>query len=842
MNRTTPPRSPLLITAIQLSLLILFIYYTFIGGQTAQGVFDHQWRLVTLWLSTTVFGGWLLWRLIRRQHLPQTPFDFPLLYFFFAWILALLFSLNPVYSRESTVFFVIYLFFFYLAVDLGRWSWYVELVFNALIAVSGLVWMLALLQLSWWYQDVIAAGLSQIGVPPRLSVLGNPNTMANYIALILPLILYKLVYAHYRLTRILLSVWVVMLSAAILLTGSRGGLVGYGLAIGVFIFVQIAHRSDKHKAETGRVKPSGWRASWSRLLAGGGATGLIALLIGGALLSRSLDQGVSVRQQVMAGAIKTVTIHPVFGAGPGTLGEALLRYQQPLDVLWSDAHNLPLTLVAETGLLGAVGLGWLVWVSLKLLQSTWRMERAAWNMAGLACFAALVGFLAHNMVDSMFKFPLIMILVATLAGFWVSSYVTTATFTPTWPYPLTLVALLLLIMNTMLGLNGIKNIKAYNEAVVAVGQQDWVSAWHFLNQADTLAPQMPFYQRQRGLVAGYLARERVEFQAEGITHYETALQQVDQLSLDHANLACLYWQNEQWDKAIREMTRAHEAEPENLIYQLNLAHYLFETGQTQAARDRYAQLLLRQPAALQSSYWSQTEARSTTLPDIINIATQSLTTSDPNQVFTLAQLAYYQGDFEASLQLHGQILQHPPADPSLAHIGMARALIGLDRPADAERELQSAVAINPRLGNAYLHLSQIALREARLPEAKRTSDLAVFLNKDAAADFQAALVAEAEGDLTVAEQKYETAFNSLVTPYDPTQTRYATEIARRRPLPITYLPCIIRLYPTNLLLNITQAEAALLKQQGRIEDIEPLHNRLRQYEPSLKVDADTQLP
>ncbi|MCB1212034.1 MAG: hypothetical protein KDK97_22115, partial [Verrucomicrobiales bacterium] len=67
-------------------------------------------------------------------------------------------------------------------------------------------------------------------------------------------------------------------------------------------------------------------------------------MIGLALFSRGLQSGLSVRQQVMSGALKTIAAHPLLGAGPGALGEAMLRYQQPLSLIWSDAHNIILTL------------------------------------------------------------------------------------------------------------------------------------------------------------------------------------------------------------------------------------------------------------------------------------------------------------------------------------------------------------------------------------------------------------------------------------------------------------------------------------------------------------------
>lgn len=50
-------RSPLLMITLQLGLLLLVIYYTFIGGQTAQGIYDYTWRSITLELTAFLLGG-----------------------------------------------------------------------------------------------------------------------------------------------------------------------------------------------------------------------------------------------------------------------------------------------------------------------------------------------------------------------------------------------------------------------------------------------------------------------------------------------------------------------------------------------------------------------------------------------------------------------------------------------------------------------------------------------------------------------------------------------------------------------------------------------------------------
>ena len=460
--KTAPPQSPLFITAIQLGLLVFMLYYIMIGGQTVLGIYDPTWRLITLGLTSFIIGGWLLWRVFSARKIPRTPLDFPLLFLLASWLLSTLFSVNPVYSRETLVFLVTYLFFFYLAADGGRWPWGVELTFNALLGVAGLVWMLALLQLSWWYRDYTPAPAllqGQVGVVlPRLSVLGNPNTMASFLALVIPIVLYKLTTATRSITRLLLALWLAMLVGALILTQSRGGWLAFFVSLGFYLLLFWKRAGVSLRFSLN----SGW---------GKGAVALLIIGLGGSLVwlilrLRSFAEGVDIRQQVMAGALKTLWKHPLSGSGLGTLGEELLRNQQPLSRIWADAHNLYLSLAAETGLIGAIGLAWLAVAGLRFAWLTLqRPEVPPGNGASLACLAALLGFAAHNLVDSLLKFPLMMLLVAILAGFWLGPYLAEESPKVEWRRPWLVLALLFLGGITSLGLSENRTLALYDQAV-----------------------------------------------------------------------------------------------------------------------------------------------------------------------------------------------------------------------------------------------------------------------------------------------------------------------------------------------------------------------------------------
>ncbi len=823
------PKSPLFVAVVQSVLLLFFVYYIFIGGQTAQVIYDHHWRRITLYLTGGIIALWLLWRLWSNYKIPRTPFDWPLLWLLITCGLATLFSINGVYSQETTLFFIIYVCFFYMAADLGRWPWFIELAFNAIIGVSGLIWLLALVQFSRWSQNYtppppLLAGLQETGWSlPRLSVLGNPNTLASFIALILPIALYKLSASQKMITRLLLILWVVVLLSVALLTQSRGGLLGLIVAFICYLIFVSLPRQRSHK--NSNPKAAGW------FLVGLTIVTLITTFAWIILNLRTLGSGVEIRQRVMLGALEALYQNPLLGTGPGTLGEVLLQQQQQAEVIWPDAHNLFLTFIAETGLLGALGLIGLAIISVKVFWTGWRSEQI-WPRSSLACVAALLGFTLHNLVDSQLKFPLIMILVAILAGFWLGPNLTIEPVAFFRPFQV-IGAIVFIMVTTAFGIINVQHIEAYNRAVF-LAYADWPSSVNFLKRASQQAPQMPFYQRQLAFALGYLAEQeqKPDYRAEAIEFYQSALTYQNKLPIDHANLSCLLWQQNQPQQAIQEITLALALEPDNLLYRFNLGYYRETLGQEDAAWLEYAQLIAARPDYLASNYWQQSTIRSKAIPTIVSQAAQYLQNDANPDPLKLINLYLQAGYIDQASQTYQHYQNLDIMTPAESHLAQGQILLASDELEAAKRAFETATTF--RQADAFLQLSKIALNEDKLIAAKQNIEAALYLDKRPDILYQAGQIAAAQGDDNQAIQYYEAAFKHLTTEITPNFTRYATEVARRRPLTVGYLPCLKRIYPTNLLLNLTLAEAHLLEKQAKMEQATQLYNRLLIYEPEVR--------
>ena len=132
----------------------------------------------------------------------------------------------------------------------------------------------------------------------RIHLLGNPNVIAAMICLLVPLLDWP---------------WRVLSAVVVVATGSRAGMVGLGL----------------------------WGAAYAGRWWGWAACALVSLLMVAARPAGSL-----LRLAFWHEAVRLFSTHPFIGVGPG-----LYRYGN-----WVHAHNLGLTWLAETGLIGLLAL------------------------------------------------------------------------------------------------------------------------------------------------------------------------------------------------------------------------------------------------------------------------------------------------------------------------------------------------------------------------------------------------------------------------------------------------------------------------------------------------------
>lgn len=302
--------------------------------------------MVLLWITRAGSGSmpaalrWPLWALIA------------------AYALSSLTSVWPAVSWRSFTGLLAYVYVFLVFGHLLAHGWPRSLVFHGLVLASSGVLLIVLLA---WLRD----GLPLSGY--RLSIETN-----NSLALAGLLLVSAAAVGIWRRAILGAALWVLWAS------GSRGGTVGLLAGLGTLAALQPA--------------------VWSWLSPRMQRYGLVLSLLAGTGVAWGAAQAVSPhggRAALWGMSQEMFAAAPLFGQGPDTY-QAFWALRYPDQPRYGHAHSLPLTILAEQGLVGAAAAGWLVLSAGRLL---WARARSGdtWARGALA---AAVGLGVHSLVDT----------------------------------------------------------------------------------------------------------------------------------------------------------------------------------------------------------------------------------------------------------------------------------------------------------------------------------------------------------------------------------------------------------------------------------------------------------
>jgi tetratricopeptide (TPR) repeat protein len=249
----------------------------------------------------------------------------------------------------------------------------------------------------------------------------NPDHFANYLAMILPLVLVGAIFraplepaSRFSGFQLLCAVVSLMIVAAILVSLSRAGWVEIGLGILTLAWLlrRRGHRSDDELA----VRPPGNPVRWWVVVTGVALLTVVAaglLLVGpderrqaGTRVAESASGGADLRERwrLWVDSTGIVRDYPLFGAGLGSWPAVFPRYQRPP---WSmffagEAQNDYVEAAAEYGVLGLLLLGWLCWrVGRGLFPGSRSLHPRHWPL-----FAALIPAIVTMGFHEFLDFPL----------------------------------------------------------------------------------------------------------------------------------------------------------------------------------------------------------------------------------------------------------------------------------------------------------------------------------------------------------------------------------------------------------------------------------------------------
>ncbi len=289
--------------------------------------------------------------------------------------------------------------------DWRGFVWFV-MSFGFFVALFGILQHLTFNGKLYWFREMHFGG---IPFGPYV----NRNHFAGFSELVIPISLVPLVLGKVRRERwFLVSLFAVVPIAALVLSASRGGIISFGVELGVlFLWLVLGRTVGKH-------------------LLSGGAVLLLAFLMVSwlgvqELVERfsslqSLEVTVGKRASMRADTWRIFLDHPWTGTGLGTLQLVFPAYETLYDgKIVNHTHNDYLEGLAETGIAGGLCCVWFLGVL--LFDSLRRLSQPIGAFASAVQLSALIaclGFLTHSLVDFNLHIPanaLLFLLMANLA-------------------------------------------------------------------------------------------------------------------------------------------------------------------------------------------------------------------------------------------------------------------------------------------------------------------------------------------------------------------------------------------------------------------------------------------
>jgi O-antigen ligase len=319
----------------------------------------------------------------------------------------------PFLARVELLKLAAYLLIFFLATQ----------VFRERRDLTNLAWFLILLCFSVSLLGIVQHFTSDAKIYGLLTLSGggdpfgpfvNRNHFAGFVELTLPAGLALLIFRGLRRDMIAMTgLLTIVPVGAIVLSGSRGGIVSFAFEIAVLALLARFRKA-----------PEGPRLM-ALAIVGFAALALIAWLGVGTAIERfsTLHPGdvtLSRRASMFRGAAHIFFDHPIKGSGLGSLVAVYPRYETVYDGHIVDhVHNDFMEMLAEMGILGAVCGVVFLWILFRDARKCFATEQGHFSRAIHAgAIAALFGILLHSLVDFNLHIPsnaLLFLLQAYLA-------------------------------------------------------------------------------------------------------------------------------------------------------------------------------------------------------------------------------------------------------------------------------------------------------------------------------------------------------------------------------------------------------------------------------------------
>lgn len=778
--------------AVTLLFLPVVVFYRFFEGIPAYANFQLEGRITRLGVGGLVIVVWMAARWWGSWK-PRRPVHSGLFVLAGSFLmLQLAVARGSELSLNYTIMTGGYLVAGMLFLDLKAEDLLWESLITAVILTSWISYIyLGVDMIRWW--ELYQVGFSDLrqityvlDTIPRLQLTLSSNVLAVNLLLVLPLGLYRLGKREPWWERGFYGLFVLISLLALILTRSRGAMIGLAALVGTGLALYFWNRIRREE---------GLNRSDSVIM---GSAGLVLLGIGFVFLSRGIpDTLVDVKRwNNWATALKLIRDNALWGIDPGTYGLRFLSGRNPgMELLLTvHPHNQALNFIVQYGLVGGLLAGWGIW---KLFRGINWKSMDSQGLLSLPVVSTLgaAGFLGHGLVDSFLNLPQVMYLF--------------------------LVLLVSVISTNKQGLGRSKgrvSLVAVTTVVVLLGAGSGLSIWRQIpyEKARRAASQpdpnhqeiISYLQQSVRRTHGKAYSQRVLFlvlgrQALNSGHgFEDAFEAADLVLNDyrgyapaHVNLGAVYQTYGAADQALDQYQQAVLYHPDTAEYYCALGEILLELDQEESGLQAFASCLTAGPGRIKYPYWDRTINRRQKM-EVINRAEDHFLEElalDPEGEavqWRLLSLYFHAGKTEAYQQLFEKISENSTQPWRAAGWrGMEEVRSG-----DVDRGiviLEDVVKQEPRQAGYWRLLGEAYLKSGELEKAQNALRIALALRPSSAVYSLVGQYHQAAGQPDRAEEYYRLALLNLGTPATP---KLATWTANRYPFPVDWVGGLPELY------------------------------------------------
>lgn len=398
--------------AISLSALTRYAIYTLLIFTPLTRGSVQDWAVSLIHIVTlTALTAFLLERsLTWKWKRIRTPLDKPIFTLLILVILSTIFSMHLRTSFQALMLLVNYIIIFYLVIHTTRTRSQFRQLIYIIIGMATCLSLLGFLKLfgispfPWWNYTDLSQNSHRLA-----STFGNPDHLAGYMEMALPLIL-GLFLKDYKGGRLFVMICLtILILAALILSLSRGGWIGSITCLIFMSFVLSTNRYFRHK---------GFLISMTVGLL---AVALIVLSSTPVVerfrtIPEQKEMTVHGRVTVWKGVIKMIDSNPFTGSGPGTFATVFTQYQPGSGSRFRMAHNDYLHFISEVGYPLVPVIIWMMIVfyrrGLKKLRHRSRLVRGI----NLGTMSGVTAILIHSIGDFNLHIPSNALLFSVLAA------------------------------------------------------------------------------------------------------------------------------------------------------------------------------------------------------------------------------------------------------------------------------------------------------------------------------------------------------------------------------------------------------------------------------------------